>query len=597
MTFSSAADPHFTYTASSNSPLGAPDPYRTLVYQLPQPCCLGQVLFDASGAVVDFQFLAANTAYHQHTGQVGLEGHTWRERLAEPLPAWHLVAAQVARTGEAAQWLPAEAGPSQHHDALQVLPAGPAGSHLVTLLWPAAPAPWPPEDTSRLFITTMADTIYRMSPDWQQMLALQGKGFLVDTPGPSEAWLARYIPPDDQVRVAAAVQAAVAAAQPFTLEHRVMRADGSVGWTFSRAVPVFDAAGRLCEWFGVANDITARKQAEAAQRELLTKYHKLFEAMAQGFGIAELLPATATTPTDVRWLEVNPAFTRLTGLSAEQLGRGVSVRRLGLHIEEEWFTRYERVLHTRQGERFELFVSRVGEWFDVYAFPLDETEPSHLGVLFYNSTARKQITQQQQLAAVLEGQEEERRRIAESLHNGLGQLLFATKLQLDQLPPRPTEPGRQRATDLLSEAVRQVRTISHTLAPALLADFGLKVALDTLCAQLTSPSLRWHCHVELAEGPALPLVLQQAVYRLVLALAHNVAQHAQASEATIEVDALPDGLVLRMEDNGRGFDPATVHHGLGLTTLQSYAAVLGGVVQLESAPELGTQILVRWPWP
>ncbi|WP_208130584.1 MULTISPECIES: sensor histidine kinase [unclassified Hymenobacter] len=123
------------------------------------------------------------------------------------------------------------------------------------------------------------------------------------------------------------------------------------------------------------------------------------------------------------------------------------------------------------------------------------------------------------------------------------------------------------------------------------------MALDTICQQLASPALRWHCHVELAEGPAVPAVLQQAVYRLVQGLAHNVALHAQATEATVEVDALPEGLVVRIEDNGCGFDPATVRQGLGLMTLHRYAAVLRGVVRMESAPGLGTQILVRWPWP
>ncbi|MBO2030711.1 PAS domain-containing protein [Siccationidurans ginsengisoli] len=418
-------------------PSGLLDPYRALVYQLPQPCCLGQVLFDATGDAVDFRFLAANTAYRQHAGLALVEGHTWHQCLGGPMPAWQQVAAQVARTGEPARWLPAEPAAGPPHEAWQVLPAGAAGSHLVTLLLPAAPTAWLPEDTARLFITTMADTVYRMSPDGRQVLALQGKTFLADTTYPSADWLARYIPPDDQVRVAAAVQAAVATARPFTLEHRVVRVDGSVGWTYSRAVPVLDAAGSLREWFGVATDITARKESAAAQREVLTRYRKLFETMTQGFGIAQLLPATATTPTDVRWLEVNPAFIHLTGLPAAQLSRDVSMRQLGVHMEEEWFIRYQRVVQTRQPERFELFSSRVGEWFEAYAFPLDEAEPLLLGVLFYNSTDRKQAQQQQQLAAVLEGQEEERRRIAESLYNGLGQLLYATKLQLEQLPPSP----------------------------------------------------------------------------------------------------------------------------------------------------------------
>ncbi len=205
------------------------------------------------------------------------------------------------------------------------------------------------------------------------------------------------------------------------------------------------------------------------------------------------------------------------------------------------------------------------------------------------------LGQQQALfEAVQAAQEEERRRMAESLHNGLGQVLFATKLQLDRLGAEPNSPARHEAARLLSDAIRQTRALSHELSPTLLEEFGLQVALETICRQLNAPSLHWHCHIVVADA-VLPRVLQLAIYRLAQGLAHNVAQHAQASEATLEVERLPGWIVLRVEDNGRGFDPAAVHEGLGLKTLHSRAALLGGVVQLDSAPGQGTQVLVRLP--
>ncbi|MGI4760266.1 MAG: PAS domain S-box protein [Janthinobacterium lividum] len=122
------------------------------------------------------------------------------------------------------------------------------------------------EEQFRLFLTTSADTLYKMSPNWRQMLTLKGKNFLADTHDPAMTWVEKYIPQEDQVATWAAIDAAIASQQTFELEHRVLRADGSVGWAASRAVPVFDAQGTIVEWFGAATDITARKQSAEALR-------------------------------------------------------------------------------------------------------------------------------------------------------------------------------------------------------------------------------------------------------------------------------------------------------------------------------------------
>ncbi|WP_306299017.1 ATP-binding protein [Nostoc sp. T09] len=102
-----------------------------------------------------------------------------------------------------------------------------------------------------------------MSADWSEMQELQGGNFLADTPKPSRNWLQNYIHPDDRAQVLAAIHAAIEAKGLFELEHRVIRADGTIGWTYSRAVPLLNATGEIVEWFGEASDITDRKRREA----------------------------------------------------------------------------------------------------------------------------------------------------------------------------------------------------------------------------------------------------------------------------------------------------------------------------------------------
>jgi len=117
-----------------------------------------------------------------------------------------------------------------------------------------------------------SDAIYQMSADWQEMRQLDGRGFLIDTQAPSVRWLELYIPPDDQSIVMDAIARAIEARAPFMLEHRVRQADGAIGWTASRAVPILDDDGNILEWFGTATDVTAShlsREALATSREKL----------------------------------------------------------------------------------------------------------------------------------------------------------------------------------------------------------------------------------------------------------------------------------------------------------------------------------------
>jgi len=106
-------------------------------------------------------------------------------------------------------------------------------------------------------VTASGDAVYRMNADWSEMRHLRGRNFIPDTETPSRTWLERYIHPDDRQEVRNAVEQAVRTRSVLELEHRVLRVDGTPGWTFSRAVPVLSAAGEVVEWVGTARDITA----------------------------------------------------------------------------------------------------------------------------------------------------------------------------------------------------------------------------------------------------------------------------------------------------------------------------------------------------
>jgi two-component sensor histidine kinase/GAF domain-containing protein len=125
------------------------------------------------------------------------------------------------------------------------------------------------EQRLRALLDATSDVVYRMSPNWTEMRYLAGREFIPDMLAPSSNWLDIYIHPDDQPRVTKAINKAIHTKSAFELEHRVRRTDGTLGWTASRAIPLFDDDGEITEWFGMATDITPRKQAEERQKILI----------------------------------------------------------------------------------------------------------------------------------------------------------------------------------------------------------------------------------------------------------------------------------------------------------------------------------------
>lgn len=154
------------------------------------------------------------------------------------------------------------------------------------------------ETRLRALVNATADVIYRMSPDWSEMRELDGRGLLEDTNRPRTGWMEGYIMPEDQPELRAAIARALSSQEAFQLEHRVLRKDGSIGWTASRAVPIFDAAGRLIEWFGAASDVTERRRAN---EHLQLVVHELNHRVKNNLAMVQSIAAqTFRNADDIR---------------------------------------------------------------------------------------------------------------------------------------------------------------------------------------------------------------------------------------------------------------------------------------------------------
>ncbi len=119
----------------------------------------------------------------------------------------------------------------------------------------------------RALTRASSQVLYRTSPDFRELLEMKGGSVLPDSEQPVTDWVRRYVYAEDRDLVSKAVADAVRTGGLYEVEHRVLAADGIVRWVSSRAVPVRDAAGQIVEWFGAANDISARRWAEDALRD------------------------------------------------------------------------------------------------------------------------------------------------------------------------------------------------------------------------------------------------------------------------------------------------------------------------------------------
>ena len=116
-------------------------------------------------------------------------------------------------------------------------------------------------------VRATSDALYRMNPDWSEMIELGGSASMADIRDGNRNWMEAYVDPADLPELRARIDEAIATKVPLELEHRVRRGDDSVGWTLSRAVPILDAQGEIAEWFGTASDITGRRLNEERLRE------------------------------------------------------------------------------------------------------------------------------------------------------------------------------------------------------------------------------------------------------------------------------------------------------------------------------------------
>jgi signal transduction histidine kinase len=203
---------------------------------------------------------------------------------------------------------------------------------------------------------------------------------------------------------------------------------------------------------------------------------------------------------------------------------------------------------------------------------------------------------------LLQVQESERHRLSRELHDDIGQLLTAAKLQADWIQRRVPLELQEHCTSLrntLDETLTNVRDVSAVLNPRQLSSLGLEASLRAhLLRTLDKSSIHWslECQQRLA---GIPEEMAVAAFRITQEAITNILRHAQAKNLLVRLQRQPQGLSLYISDDGLGFAPAA-HPGRegqrGMAGMHERAVMLGGTLSVKSLPGEGTQIEALFPW-
>nr|WP_321237072.1 sensor histidine kinase [uncultured Psychroserpens sp.] len=242
---------------------------------------------------------------------------------------------------------------------------------------------------------------------------------------------------------------------------------------------------------------------------------------------------------------------------------------------------------------------------------------SIIAFLLFKNTKRKQklaeqekaletqklttVLKEQELTAIdamIEGQEKERQRIANDLHDDLGGLMATVKLHFNALKEKQTPELYTKTNQLIDEAYDKVRTVAHAKNSGVIAKQGLLKAVKDMADNISAVNTISIDVIDHGLENRLENSLELTIFRIIQELVTNIIKHAQATEATIHITNHEDSLNILVEDNGIGFNPSQVtktNKGMGISSIDKRVAHLEGTMTIESENNQGTTIIIDLP--
>lgn len=344
-------------------------------------------------------------------------------------------------------------------------------------------------------------------------------------------------------------------------------------------------------------DVTAQVEAERRLAESEHNYRLLFQKSPE--------PMLIYDPESLTIIEVNNAAVSHYGYSRKEF---YSMTLLDIRPKEDW-DEVKKIISKDKEQKFTppmgaRHLKKNGEiiYVKVTASSINYFGNNYRLVLINDITEQKEA-EEMVLASLVEGENKERARIAQELHDGLGQYLAAANMNLDAVSNEidtlsDRKKGQfQKGLNLLKHAVTETAQISRNLLPRVVDDYGLALAIESLVDNYQSGSEIDIIYYQNIKDLELPREVQFNLYRIAQEGISNAVKYSEASEINVQLLKDELDLILTIDDNGVGFDISseTFTPGLGLQTIKTRAGALGGTFEFDSKPNKGTFLNVVVP--
>jgi signal transduction histidine kinase len=220
--------------------------------------------------------------------------------------------------------------------------------------------------------------------------------------------------------------------------------------------------------------------------------------------------------------------------------------------------------------------------------------------MIHNQVELRTLQDQRQgdlMSAVFETQESERKRLAEDLHDSVGQVLSAIKLNLHRLNKNciseSSQPLLLDTRKLIDESIQEIRNIIHNVLPPVLTDYGFLVALEALSNKVEQAT---HIKVKFDKkisDQRFPHETELALYRIAQELFGNAIKHSGASQINLLITQEVGFMIMEFKDNGVGFKLNEVKQGFGIKNLESRVKLINGEINIHSKPQNGTITTIK----
>lgn len=401
------------------------------------------------------------------------------------------------------------------------------------------------------------------------------------------------------------------------IPYQFVKKSGQVIDVLLSAIADRDKKGNIVRSLAVSIDVTDRKQAEEAlklAKEELSQYSKDLEKQVRKrtseiTSILEYTPAVVSIKNKSgQYTLVNSRFEELFGMPNEAVCGKTDYDVVPKEIADQVRAHDELVLQENRSIQVEEQIPQadgIRTYLSV-KFPVYDESGQASGVCSISADITAVKKAQDQLrrlsAGIMDNQEKERTAVARELHDELGQVLTALRIDakwLHQRLEKANDPGAGRALTmcrLIDKTIEEVRGMSFRLRPDVLDKLGLIDALEWYTTDFERRT-EITCIFKHANVPHLNETLSTAAYRIAQEAMTNVIRHASASHVAVALSAENGLLVLSVSDNGRGFQTTDLSEsdGLGIAGMRERAALVGGIFEVQSQPESGTRVYFRVP--